>query len=75
LYRQVLDLDPESSPAHARLAQALLYQGNDLGDAEKHARRAVQLDPNLSEAHTILGLVLATQFAAARVRNMRAQSS
>jgi TolB-like protein/Flp pilus assembly protein TadD len=62
LYQQVLTLDPKSAPAHARLARALLYQGQDLENAEKHARRSVQIDPKLAEGHAVLGLILDWQF-------------
>ena len=62
LYKQVLSVDPESAPAHARLARALFYQGQDLKNAEEHARRSVKIDPKFAEGHAVLGLILDAQF-------------
>ena len=62
LYQQALELDPESALAHARLAQALLYQGNDVEAAERQARLALSIDPNLAEGHAVLGHLLWVQF-------------
>ena len=62
LYRQVLDVDPGSAPAHARLAQALFLQGTDLEDAERHAQRSIQIDPTLAEGHSYLANILASQY-------------
>jgi Flp pilus assembly protein TadD len=58
LYEKILEVEPNSAPAHARLARALFRQGLDLKGAESHARRAVEIDPNLSEGHSALGVVL-----------------
>jgi TolB-like protein len=62
LYRQVLELDPESALAHARLAKALLYQGKDVDAAERQARLALSINPNLAEARAVLGHLLWVQF-------------
>jgi Tfp pilus assembly protein PilF len=62
LYRQVLDVDPGSAPAHARLARALFLQGTDIQDAEKHARLSIQIDPTLAEAHSYLADILKSQY-------------
>jgi TolB-like protein/DNA-binding winged helix-turn-helix (wHTH) protein len=67
LLRQALRIDPGFAPAWARLAEALTYVGGTAGneglvavipEAQAAARRAVQLDPNLAEAHGILADVL-----------------
>lgn len=42
---------------HSNLAEMLRQQGQ-LGEAEGHARRAVELDPNLSGAWNNLGIIL-----------------
>jgi len=55
LYREAVDLDPDSAIAHSRLAGALLYQG-DLQAAEAPIFRALSLQPNLSEVQHTLGL-------------------
>ena len=62
LYQQVLELDPESALAHARLAQALLYQGKDVDGAERQARLALSINPKLAEGHAVLGHLLWVQF-------------
>jgi serine/threonine-protein kinase len=55
LYRDAVELDPESALAHSRLAGALLYLG-DLAAAEAPIFRALSLDPDLSEVQHTLGL-------------------
>jgi TolB-like protein/Tfp pilus assembly protein PilF len=71
LYRQVLELDPESALAHARLALALLYQGKDVDAAERQARLALSINPNLAEAHAVLGHLLWVQFRAGGSAELR----
>jgi serine/threonine-protein kinase len=63
-FQQAIAADPEYGPAHAGLSDAWrlhtvrgIRQGN-LQKAEAAARRALQLDPGLAEAHTSLGGVL-----------------
>lgn len=65
--RHAIALDPGFAAAHADLAIALELEGivrglsteaNTLVDAERHAREALRLDPNLAEAHLALGRVL-----------------
>src|SRR5262249_1924547 len=62
MYERVVEADPESALAHARLANALFYQRKDVELAEKHARLALSLDPDLSEGHTTLGLLLWSRY-------------
>ena len=62
MYQQAAEANPESALVHARLAQALLYQGNDVESAEREARRALRIDPNLAEGHALLGHLLWVQF-------------
>ena len=62
MYQQAAEANPESALVHARLAQALLYQGNDVESAEREARRALRIDPNLAEGHAVLGHLLWVQF-------------
>ena len=66
---QALRLDPAFARAHSRLAAlyAILpsYTARDVGvalaAAEKHARRAIELDAALAEPHAVLGLLLSHQ--------------
>jgi TolB-like protein len=66
---QALQLDPGYARAHSRLATlhavrpAYLPRGLDASQAaaERHARRAIELDPTLAEPHAVLGLVFAQQ--------------
>jgi len=55
LYRRASRIDPDSALAHSRLAGALLYAGNTEAAVEP-IRRAVALNPNLSEVQYNLGL-------------------
>lgn len=61
-----------SAPIGEAVANAylgdLLYHTNELAPAEAHLQKALQLEPNLSSAHTSLGLVKMRQrdFAAAK---------
>ena len=55
LYREAIDLDPDSAIAYSRLAGALLYKG-DLQAAEAPIFRALSLQPDISEVQHTLGL-------------------
>lgn len=57
LYREAIELDPESALAHSRLAGALIYYG-DIDAAQAPAYRALELDPALAEAQNIWGKYL-----------------
>jgi TolB-like protein/tetratricopeptide (TPR) repeat protein len=57
LYREAIELDPESALAHSRLAGALIYYG-DIDAAEAPAYRALELDPGLAEAQNTWGKYL-----------------
>ncbi len=54
LYRKVLEQVPGDAVVHFEYAQ-LLRDLNVVGEAEKEAREAVRLDPNLAEAQRLLG--------------------
>ena len=64
-FRGAIGLDPRLAIAHAGLADTYSFLGfyslrrprTAYADAEVHAREALQLDPDLAEAHTSLGLV------------------
>jgi TolB-like protein/Flp pilus assembly protein TadD len=64
LLKSCLKEDPDCAPAHAALSRAYGYRASvgqvDMQsgwqDAEAAARRAVELDPELGEAHVALGL-------------------
>jgi Tfp pilus assembly protein PilF len=66
--RRALELDPEFAPAHlAMAARYLTLTGSALAAAREsmpicrdHALNALRLDPSLSEAHAILGVIAAT---------------
>ena len=53
-YRQAIKLQADYAEAYAQLSLALQDNGSAGDEAEKAARRAVELDPNLSEAHTAI---------------------
>ncbi|MES1167166.1 MAG: TIR domain-containing protein, partial [Pseudomonadota bacterium] len=66
--RQVLTTEPQFAPAEAGLAfvwgtralaaaQAVRYIPNEIGQAEAHARRALDRDPTLAEALEARGIV------------------
>lgn len=57
LYREAIELDPESALAHARLADVLMYYG-EIDAAEAHAYRALELNPKLAEAQSTYGTLL-----------------
>jgi len=57
IYRAVL----QSTPTHfgaAHMLGALLLQRGDYDQAERQIRRALQIDPNVAEAHNNLGTAL-----------------
>ncbi len=56
-YHRVLMLQPDLTPAHNNLGNALCEQGK-LAEAETIYRRALALQPDLSSAHNNLGTVL-----------------
>jgi tetratricopeptide (TPR) repeat protein len=64
-FQQAIDKDPGYAPAYAGLAQAynlvreysVMPEAEAYAKAETAARRAIELDPNLSEAHASLGFV------------------
>jgi DNA-binding winged helix-turn-helix (wHTH) protein/Tfp pilus assembly protein PilF len=49
--KKAVELDPQSSEAHASLAFVTFWGMWDAADAEKEFRRAVELDPNNAKAH------------------------
>jgi TolB-like protein/tetratricopeptide (TPR) repeat protein len=65
-FRRSLDLDPGYAPSRSGLADALLFQvnygGKRLDEVEKEARdaivRALELDPQLAEAHASMGILM-----------------
>jgi tetratricopeptide (TPR) repeat protein len=65
LYDQALEHDPSYARAHAGIADTWMQLADDWAppdqaypEARKAAERALQLDPNLAEAHTARGKVL-----------------
>ena len=82
LFRDSSERDPEFALAHAGLSNALyMFRGNfmqpaanTLPQAEAQARRALELDPDLPEAHLAMGQALAANFqwAAAEAEFRRA---
>jgi eukaryotic-like serine/threonine-protein kinase len=72
-FERALQLDPNYAPALAGLAQieSQYYRNIDsnetrLQHAEQFARRAVAMDPELSEAHVALGTIYAVRYDYAR---------
>jgi TolB-like protein/class 3 adenylate cyclase/Tfp pilus assembly protein PilF len=62
LFRSAIELDPTYAPAWAGLSEAYAYWITMREDAWRDsagraARRAIELDPDLAEAHVALGLV------------------
>jgi len=49
--KKAVELDPQSSEAHASLAFVTFFGMWDAPDAEKEFRRAIELDPNNAKAH------------------------
>jgi TolB-like protein/Flp pilus assembly protein TadD len=65
LFRQAIEIDPDYGPAYAGLAtaHATLYEwfgarDEDLAGAERASERALQLAPDLAEAHVARGCAL-----------------
>lgn len=64
-FQRAIDLDPRYALAHAGLADAYIWRANftstadtDLyGKAKESAVKALELDPNLAEAHSSLGRI------------------
>ena len=60
-FQQAIDADPNFAPAYVGLAKThigLLWPSKKDGEiAKAAAARAVALDPNLSDAHNVLGLI------------------
>ncbi|MFY9716959.1 MAG: adenylate/guanylate cyclase domain-containing protein [Thermoplasmata archaeon] len=61
LARRALDLDAESSDAHAALGNIALQFDHDWGLAEAEFARAIELNPSNVSAHYFLGLLLGSQ--------------
>ncbi len=67
MFELTIDFDPEYAPAHAGLADALAELFTIRGDealrkrAEEHAKRAVELAPELAETHISRGHVLTVE--------------
>jgi len=66
-FREAISLDPLSARAYAGLAQAIhflrIFYSSEAGptvtaECRGLARRAIELDPNLVEAHSVLGSLL-----------------
>jgi serine/threonine-protein kinase len=49
--KKAVELDQQSSEAHASLAFVTFFGMWDAADAEKEFRRAIELDPNNAKAH------------------------
>jgi len=69
LFEQVIAIDREFAPAHAGLADANAAMSWDIGEQEAAlvdmrpaAVRALQLDPELAEAHAAMGITYAREF-------------
>jgi adenylate cyclase len=58
LARRALELDPDSSEAHAARGNIVFQFDNDWRLAEAEFRRAIELNPNNVTAHRFLGLLL-----------------
>lgn len=56
--RQALTCDPASADAHVALAYAQLFEAWDWGNAERHLRLAVELDPRSATTHLWFALFL-----------------
>lgn len=57
---EALKRDSESPEAHAVLAEVKYFCEWNWADAEREARRAIEIDPNLASAHGSLGRYLLT---------------
>jgi Flp pilus assembly protein TadD len=60
LFSHAVAVNPSSYAAHNSLAAALM-QGGRLGDAEAHARRAIELMPENAQARVTLGSILSAK--------------
>ncbi len=58
---QALQIDPRSADAHASMATAVLWTEHDWRRAESFARRAAELNPGLSNAQLVLGVIIGSQ--------------
>jgi eukaryotic-like serine/threonine-protein kinase len=61
LAQKALSFHEDNSRAHAALAFACSFQDWDWASAEKEFRRAIQIDPYDSDAHTLYGRFLLAQ--------------
>ena len=59
IYRENVTLAPNDARGWMNLAVALMRQGGDTKEARSAVQESLRLDPNRSEAHNILGVVLA----------------
>jgi tetratricopeptide (TPR) repeat protein len=59
--RTAVRLAPHEAHCHRVLAQALAWNGSDLGEARAAADRAVSLAPHDADCHTAVGLVALTE--------------
>jgi TolB-like protein len=65
LYRRAIELDPGIAPAWSALAMAGFTEafvgfgpaGDEVREARAAARKALELDPDLGEAHAVLGFI------------------
>jgi TolB-like protein/Tfp pilus assembly protein PilF len=64
LLQRAIELDPEFALAHAALGETFVRRGlawyaglDSADDAERHARRALAIDPDLYEGHLVMALV------------------
>jgi len=64
LYQRAIELDPAFAPAWASLATAQILRAlfispgkEGISTARASARRALKLDPNVGEAHAVLGFI------------------
>lgn len=79
LLRDAINLDPNYAPAWAALAESTYYEPNGtealiavLSKSEGYARHALQLAPDLAQAHSILGIILPQGSAEAQAHLRRA---
>ena len=61
-FKRALVIDPDNAVLHYLLADTLLkIASSDVGQIERHLRRAVELDPSLGSAYLGLGKIYARQ--------------
>jgi len=58
--RQALGADEGSAEAHSSMAAALFFGDWDLAGAERHVRRAIELNPGYGTAHLVYSVLLLT---------------